>query len=92
MAEARTPVDETEEEAPETDPFAVQTRNIFKTFMYERLTSQIEEEAIEGNMSVGDMPRPVIEQLIKESSSDGGSSQDMMIGKVCIFSDCLFPN
>lgn len=84
MAEARPPPDESEEEVPSTDQFAVQTRNIFKSFMYERLTSQIEEEAIEGDMSVGEISRPVIAKLIRESSHDRGTSQDKKIGKVWI--------
>eukprot|EP00112_Aurelia_sp_Birch-Aquarium-sp1_P000577 Seg1055.5 transcript_id=Seg1055.5/GoldUCD/mRNA.D3Y31 product="hypothetical protein" protein_id=Seg1055.5/GoldUCD/D3Y31 len=84
MAEAPSPNDGAgkDEKPPNDDAFERQTQSIFKSFMYERLTSQIEEEACEGHMGIGAIPKPVIEQMVKESSKDEVSKEDRMLGKV----------
>ena len=86
MAEAPSPNNGAgkDEKPPNDDAFELQTQSIFKSFMYERLTSQIEEEACEGQMSIGDIPKPVLEQVVKESSKDEMSKEDRVLGKVIL--------
>ena len=91
-AEAKTPTEEpqmAEGQEKNDDEFAKQTRNIFKQFMYKRLTSQIEEEANEGDMSVGEIPRTVFNQIIRESADDGASTEEQKLGRVS--NELFFP-
>lgn len=82
MAEGRDPPNMTEEEAASNDHFAIQTKNIFKNFVYERLTSQIHNEANTGSMSVSELSTPPITGMIRESLNDRGTAEDQALGKV----------
>ena len=82
MAEGRDPPNMTGEESASTDNFTVQTRNIFKNFVVERLTSLIHTEANTGSMSVSEISPSGIGGIIRDSSKDRGSQEDQNLGKV----------
>ena len=82
MAEGSAPLYMTEDEAPSSNQFAMQTRNIFKSFVYVRLTSLIHQEANTGSMDVGELSRSGIGGILQSSLDDQGSSDDQTIGKV----------
>ncbi len=82
MAEA--PDDKgSDEKSAQDEQFAEETENIFRGFMYHRLTSQIEQEACDGDMSVGRIPRPVLLELENGSYDEEKKSKEQQIlGKV----------
>lgn len=81
MAEAAG-VENEEQPSPADEKIAEETESIFRGFMYHRLTSQIEQEASDGDMSVGQIPKPVLQELENVSSSEEKKSKDeQLLGK-----------
>eukprot|EP00794_Sanderia_malayensis_P013003 gene13003-14342_t len=78
MAE-KADVDSEEQLSKEDEEFKEETENIFKGFMYHRLTSRIEQEADGGHFSVGQIPKPVLQELETVSSQEEKKSKEQQV-------------
>lgn len=88
MAEAGSGGEDDERQSSRDDKFAEETETIFKGFMFHRLTSQIEQEATDGDMSVGQIPKPVLKEIENESSLlEKQTRNEQLLGKVTLI--CL---
>lgn len=82
MAEAGSGGEDDERQSSRDDKFAEETETIFKGFMFHRLTSQIEQEATDGDMSVGQIPKPVLKEIENESSLlEKQTRNEQLLGK-----------